>query len=248
LAKSLPNSIKYTGVDLAENLIRSARNEDKNRLHKYYINDITKPLSLSEKIDRAVIILALQNVKDPNAVIRNASQSLMANGYFLVVLNHPMFRIPRQSSWGFDEQRKIQYRRVDKYMSPMDIPVKMNPSQWNSEETMSYHHSLHDYSKMLKDNGFVIELIEEWTSDKESQGKAKKMEDRARRGCRAADDERQRRGGATGGGVARRARGGGDHKRPFRGDHPPSRGPRRVLRLRSAFLDGRSYGADPRVR
>lgn len=65
-------------------------------------------------------------------------------------------------------------------MSPMEIPINMNPSDRNSPITMSYHFPLSDYSKMLKDAGFVIDLIEEWTSDKESEGRAARMENRSR--------------------------------------------------------------------
>ena len=97
-----------------------------------------------------------------------------------MVLNHPAYRIPRQSSWGIDDARKIQYRRIDKYMSPMDIPINMNPSDRSSPITMSYHYPISTYSKMLKDAGFVIDLIEEWTSDKESEGRAARMENRSR--------------------------------------------------------------------
>lgn len=180
LAKSLPKSIKYTGVDLSENLIEKAKFDDKNSSHKYIIADITLPLNIPEEFSHAVIMLALQNVDNPYNVFKNTIKSLSPNGRFLIIINHPMFRIPRQTSWGFDEGRKIQYRRIDKYMSPMEIPINMNPSDRNSEITTSYHFSLNDYSKMLKDSGFVIELIEEWTSDKLSEGRFKKSEDRAR--------------------------------------------------------------------
>jgi hypothetical protein len=114
------------------------------------------------------------------AVFENVSKVLSDNHKLVIVLNHPAFRIPRQSSWGIDEERKIQYRRIDKYMSPMEIPIRMNPSDPQSEQTMSYHFPISDYSKMLKDAGFVIELIEEWTSDKESVGRAGRMENRSR--------------------------------------------------------------------
>lgn len=187
LAKSLPKTVKYTGVDSAENLIKKAKLEDKNYSHKYLIADVTHPLSLTEQFTHAVIILALQNLDRPEKAIENAYKALNSNGYLLIVINHPMFRIPRQSSWGMDDARKIQYRRIDRYITPMAIPVNMNPSDRNSEITMSYHYPLTDYTKMLKAaglpagrQGFVIELIEEWTSDKESFGRAKKMEDRAR--------------------------------------------------------------------
>lgn len=180
LANSLPKSVKYTGVDLSESLIRTAKNEDKNSNHKYLIADVTGALTIPNDFTHAVIILALQNIISPKEVFNNASQHLLSGGKFVIVLNHPAFRIPRQSSWGIDSERKIQYRRVDKYMSPMDIPININPSDRNSEVAVSYHHPLSMYSKMLKDAGFVIELIEEWTSDKESVGRAGRMENRSR--------------------------------------------------------------------
>ena len=62
----------------------------------------------------------------------------------------------------------------------MQIPINMNPGDRNSPITMSYHHPLSDISKMIKDAGFVIDLIEEWTSDKESEGRVAKMENRSR--------------------------------------------------------------------
>lgn len=65
-------------------------------------------------------------------------------------------------------------------MSPMTIPINMNPSDKSSEVTMSYHYPISAYSKMLNAAGFAIELIEEWTSDKESEGRAAKMENRSR--------------------------------------------------------------------
>lgn len=180
LAKSLPKNVKYTGVDLSESLVKYAKIDDKNYNHKYVVGDVTLPQIFHETFTHAAIILALQNISEPEKVLTNASNNLVQGGKLVIVLNHPMFRIPRQSSWGIDEERKIQYRRVDKYMSPMEIPIRMNPSDPMSEQTMSYHFPISDYSKMLKDAGFVIELIEEWTSDKESVGRAGRMENRSR--------------------------------------------------------------------
>jgi len=51
----------------------------------------------------------------------------------------------------------------------------------NSQKTWSFHYPLSKYSHDLAKNGFVIELIDEWTSDKKSTGSKAKMEDRARR-------------------------------------------------------------------
>jgi ubiquinone/menaquinone biosynthesis C-methylase UbiE len=185
LAKSIPDDIEYTGIDIAPALIKEAQRTDQNPKHKYLIADVSKPLislnSLnSQNFTHATIILALQNIADPLSVLKNAAKLLILNSKLVIVLNHPAFRIPRQSSWGIDEGRKIQYRRIDKYLSPMEIPINMNPSDRNSPITMSYHFPLSDYSKMLKEAGFLIEEIEEWTSDKESEGRAGRMENRSR--------------------------------------------------------------------
>lgn len=180
LAKHLPKSAEYTGVDVSPSLIKEAQRTDKNRGHKYLVGDVTKPFSIKNDFTHAVIMLALQNIEYPDKVLQNVSKYLKTNGKLIIILNHPIFRIPRQTSWEIDEKRKIQFRRIDRYLSSLKIPINMNPSDKNSPVTWSYHRSLSDYSKMLKDAGFVITLIEEWTSDKESEGRTAKMENRGR--------------------------------------------------------------------
>ncbi len=180
LGKTIPKNVEYVGIDIAPSLIEEAKRTDKNRDHKYLVCDATKPLNLTEKFTHAAIILALQNIQDPAQVLKNIFDLLIINSELLIVLNHPAFRIPRQSSWGIDTNTKMQYRRIDKYMSPMEIPITAHPGEKFSASTLSYHFPISDYSKMLKSAGFVIELIEEWTSDKESIGRNGRMENRAR--------------------------------------------------------------------
>ena len=180
LAKSLPQNVDYTGIDIAPSLIEEAKKTDKNRDHKYIVADATKTLNIPGGFTHSAIILALQNIKNPEFALENISKSLTQGGKLVIVLNHPAFRIPRQSSWGIDENTKMQYRRVDRYMTPMDIPITAHPGERFSPNTLSYHFPISAYSKMLKDAGLVIELIEEWTSDKESIGRNSKMENRAR--------------------------------------------------------------------
>ncbi len=180
LGKALPQNVGYTGLDIAPSLIEEAKKTDKNHNHKYIVSDITKSLNIKGDFNAAAIVLALQNISNPEAVFENVSKLLTVNSKLVIVLNHPAFRIPRQSSWGIDENTKMQYRRIDKYMSPMEIPITTHPGERFSPNTLSYHFPISAYSKMLKDVGFAIELIEEWTSDKESVGRNSKMENRAR--------------------------------------------------------------------
>jgi hypothetical protein len=80
-----------------------------------------------------------------------------------------------------DEENKIQYRRIDRYFTPMKIPIQAHPSQGQeSTTTWSFHHPLSDYTHWLHEAGFSINLIDEWCSDKESIGRTAKMENRAR--------------------------------------------------------------------
>jgi SAM-dependent methyltransferase len=161
LARKIPKGIRYLGLDLVKG------------------DDVTKPLHVTDKFSHATIILALQNIEQPDRVIKNAAEHLKGKGKLVIVLNHPAFRIPRQSSWGIDENSKIQYRRENIYMSPLKIPVSMHPGQ-GGPITWSFHEPISVYTKMLADNHFVIEQIEEWTSDRESVGKAGRMENRSR--------------------------------------------------------------------
>lgn len=182
LARHLPQHILYEGFDISPSLIKTAKNADKNPAHHYFVADATKPLPLKKNdFSHAAIILAIQNMETPNLALMNAANHLAPQGHLVIAMNHPCFRIPRQSSWKIDEIQKIQYRRIDRYSSPMNIPIQANPSKGEqSAATWSFHHSLADYSRWLNEAGFAIELIEEWHSNKVSTGKAAKMENRSR--------------------------------------------------------------------
>jgi SAM-dependent methyltransferase len=181
LARQIPQDIPYTGIDISPSFIKSAQQQDKNPLHTYIVSDVTKRFSAGSDFSHASLILAAQNLENPLAAFQNAANHLKSGGKLILVINHPCYRIPRQSSWGIDEERKIQYRRVDRYHSALKIPIQAHPSQGkDSPQTYSFHHPLADYSKWLYDAGFAIELMEEWYSDKQSTGKKAKMENRSR--------------------------------------------------------------------
>ena len=62
----------------------------------------------------------------------------------------------------------------------MEIPINMTPGQKQIKQTWSFHHPLSTYFQWLKESGFVVSDCQEWSSDKESEGKAARMENRAR--------------------------------------------------------------------
>jgi SAM-dependent methyltransferase len=183
LARCIPQETEYLGVDSSAALIKQARQLDKNSKHSYLMADVCKPIQAREgHYSHSAMILSLQNIKDTAAVIRNTGKHLQKKGLLLIVINHPYFRIPRQTRWEIDDKNKVQYRRIDRYMTPLDIPINAHPGQGKrSDITWSYHVPLSKYSRVLCDNGFIIEKLEEWISDKHSVGDAAKMENRARK-------------------------------------------------------------------
>jgi SAM-dependent methyltransferase len=184
LARALPESIEYVGVDLSKELIEEAKRATKRKNCTFLIGDATAKKLPLEKMDfdRAACILALQNMENGEGAIQTAARHLRVGGELLLVLNHPCFRIPRQSGWGIDEKASLQYRRMNGYMSSMNIPLQVNPGKKEKSAIFhSYHHPLTDYMQWLKKAGFVIHSLEEWISDKKSEGAKARMEDRARR-------------------------------------------------------------------
>jgi ubiquinone/menaquinone biosynthesis C-methylase UbiE len=177
LARHLPKGVSYVGVDISPSLIRDAQ---KRSPHKFHVGDITKPMKF-EKFTHATIILALQNVDDGKAAIANAANALEPGGKLAIVLNHPCFRIPRQSSWGIDEPKKLQYRRIDRYLKPLKIPIQTHPGKGEkSVETWSFHSALSTYSDWLSSSGLAIQHLDELSSDKKSTGAKASQENRAR--------------------------------------------------------------------
>lgn len=179
LFRRLSKDIDYLGIDHSQDLIERAKRFSPDH---FLCCDASKPLPIEKRdFDAACFILSLQNIELCEKAIANAARHLRKGGRLLLVLNHPCFRIPRQSHWGVDEKSKIQYRRMNGYMSSQKIPIQMQPSRSEkSPITYSHHHSLSKYTQWLANQGLVITAIEEWCSNKKSEGSRAKMEDRAR--------------------------------------------------------------------
>ena len=182
LSRHIPSKATYYGVDAASSLIKAANQYPHPSNQTFIQADATRELPI-KKVDftHASIILALQNIEHPQQVFKNVFRHLASKGKFLIIINHPCFRIPRQSSWQVDPNSKIQYRRIDGYMSNMKIPIQTHPSRGEkSPQTWSFHYPLSTYFQWLHEEGFVVQQIEEWCSDKVSEGKTAKMENRSR--------------------------------------------------------------------
>ena len=174
------------GVDLGKELIELA--EKKNKEYKFkvhYFHSASDDLYMVKDgtKDIVVCVLALQNIEKLQATFAEVSRVLKKGGRFFAVLNHPAFRNPKHTHWGYDDREKKQYRRVEEYLSESKIKIDMTPgSKSDKKFTVSFHRPLQVYVKALSKSGLAITRLEEWESHKESgAGPRKVAEDKARK-------------------------------------------------------------------
>jgi ubiquinone/menaquinone biosynthesis C-methylase UbiE len=154
-----------TGVDIAPELIKIAQAESPSI--PYYVAPAHLfSFAKDGAFDTALMVLALQNIENFSEACAEASRVLSPSGRMVLVINHPAFRVLRHSSWGYDENEKVQYRRVEQYLSSEKVMIDMHPSEKSAVQTVSYHRSLQDISKALFKQGFAITRFEEWISHK----------------------------------------------------------------------------------
>lgn len=174
------------GVDLGKELIEIAEKKNKDYKFKvhyfhagaddlYMIKDGTK--------DIVVCVLAIQNIEKLQETFKEVSRVLKKSGRFLMVLNHPAFRNPKHTHWGYDEKAGVQFRRVDEYLSESKIKIDMTPgSKTDKKFTVSFHRPLQVYVKALSKAGLAVTRLEEWESHRKSEpGPKQKAEDKSRK-------------------------------------------------------------------
>lgn len=169
------------GADISKELIEQAKKRSpKIEFHATPAHKL--PFAKDGSFDVVTIVLAIQNIENMLEVFVEASRVLKKGGSLVLVTNHPAFRNPKRTHWGFDQGNNVQYRRVDAYLSRSMEKIDMHPGQKNSEQTISYHRSLQDFFKALGKAGFSVSRLEEWISHKKSQtGPRQKAEDTARK-------------------------------------------------------------------
>ena len=174
--------IAVTGVEAATELVKAARQRSGDAI-RYIVGD-ARDLSFlpADRFNAAACILAIQNIHPIAPVFAGAARILNPGGRFVVVMMHPCFRGPKETSWGWDEEQKVQYRRVDRYLTPRKSPIVTHPGKDAGQYTWSFHKPIGDYIKAARAAGLLIDAIEEWPSHKTStSGPRAKAENLARK-------------------------------------------------------------------
>jgi ubiquinone/menaquinone biosynthesis C-methylase UbiE len=177
-----------TGADLSPELIAKAEAENSDQAITYLVAPAHRLPLADQSFDLVTLVLALQNIAEVKETLAEIKRVLARGGRFVLVLNHPSFRVPKHSSWEWDDSRKIQYRRVDEYLSERQHQIEMHPGLARRSDakaaattTISFHRPLQYYVKLLANAGFAVTRLEEWISHRQSQpGPRAKSEDRAR--------------------------------------------------------------------
>ncbi|MFO0838980.1 MAG: class I SAM-dependent methyltransferase [Phycisphaerae bacterium] len=192
LIAAQPKLAEVIGVDASPRLIEAARRRARGEQHggaaatprpamRFEVADACALGSLADgAFDAAACIMAVHDVEDVAGLFRSAASAVRPMAAFVVILMHPCFRIPRQSSWGWDHARKLQYRRLDRYAEAMQIPIATHPSRDASQRTLYFHRPLSDVAGALLAAGFVITAVEELYSHRRaSPGGRSRGENRA---------------------------------------------------------------------
>lgn len=163
LARHVPPAIRYIGVDASPRLIAYARSV--HRAAGLFLQGDARRLEsvpgLAPGIaDAAVFLLSIQDMGPLDQVLESAGWAVHERGRIVILMFHPCFRVPRQSGWGWDQKRKLQYRRVDSYLSPMVVPVRP-VAKGRAEAIRSFHQPIQAYVNGLAARGFRVDRLVE---------------------------------------------------------------------------------------
>lgn len=153
----------YTGIDLSPQMIAHARRRygAQGRFLVADARDLPScPKLQPASFDAAVFLLSVQNIDPLEDALRSAAWALRPGGRLVLLIMHPCFRIPRQSGWSYDAGRKLRSRRVDRYLSPLPIPLRP-PSSGRGAPAYSFHRPLAAYINGLAACGLLLDALDE---------------------------------------------------------------------------------------
>jgi ubiquinone/menaquinone biosynthesis C-methylase UbiE len=155
---------RYTGVDASPRLLSMARNRH-GRDSTFVLGNARQLSSLpgiqKGAFDAVVFLLSIQDMDPLDKILAESARVLKPGGRIVLLLTHPSFRIPRQSGWGWDEGRKLVYRRIDRYLTPLSVPMKPFPGRESRSTTRSFHRPVQDYVNGLAAHGLLVDRMEE---------------------------------------------------------------------------------------
>lgn len=173
-----------TGVDASPALIAAATARSGER-ERYVVGDARDlGAALAAKpgpYDHAALVMALQDLDPIAPVLAGVAEAVRPGGRVVMCMTHPCFRIPRRSSWGWDEANGVQFRRIDGYLSPLSAPIKIHPGmEHDTSRTTTFHRPVSAYVNACGDAGLGVVAMDELCSNRRgTKGPRFGAEDRA---------------------------------------------------------------------
>lgn len=164
---------RFMGIDASPRLIEAARSRHgKDPRASFLIADVCQtPAGWADGThDAAACLMAVHDVPDVVAMFSNIARALKPGGRAVLVFMHPCFRIPKRTHWGWDGDQKIQYRRIDSYGTPLEIPITTHPGRDSGEQTAFHHRPFAALLGALGKGGLAVTGCEELYSHRRSQG------------------------------------------------------------------------------
>jgi SAM-dependent methyltransferase len=177
---------QVVGIDASPSLIESATARFRDPRVKLAVGDARDlgpalgPLAHNH-FDAAASLMAVHDFDPIEPCFSGVGAALKPGGVCVLILMHPCFRIPRQSSWGWDEDKRTQYRRLDRYLTPLAVPITVSPGKDATRHTTFFHRPLAAYFDALGAGGMGVTHVEELSSHRRSEpGGRSRAENRAR--------------------------------------------------------------------
>ncbi|HEX2190479.1 MAG TPA: methyltransferase domain-containing protein [Longimicrobiaceae bacterium] len=157
-------------MDASRRLLAFARRHHGSH-GRFLLGDATRLGELPElrdaSFDAAVFLLSIQNIDPLEDALASAAGLLRPGGRMVLLMTHPCFRVPRQSGWGWDAGRRLRFRRVDRYLTPLAVPAKAYGGERRGA-TRSYHGPLGAYVNGLASCGLLADAVREIPTHREA--------------------------------------------------------------------------------
>jgi SAM-dependent methyltransferase len=150
-----------TVVDASAKLVAAAKRRHRSiKGARFLVGDARRLSAVAGlaagSFDAAVFLLSIQDMDRLDDVVSGVDWALGDRSRVVLLMTHPAFRQPRHSGWGYDEGRKLTYRRIDAYLGEMAVPMK---SLGGGPPTRSFHRPISAYINALGDAGFATDAM-----------------------------------------------------------------------------------------
>ncbi len=152
---------QVTVVDASAKLVSAAKRRHRSvKGARFLVGDARRLQAVAgldpASFDGAVFLLSIQDMDRLDDVMAGVDWALGDRSRVVLMMTHPAFRQARHSGWGYDEGRKLTYRRVDAYLGEMAVPMK---SLGGGPPTRSFHRPISAYVNALAHAGFATDAM-----------------------------------------------------------------------------------------